>query len=303
MGQIEQLEQLAKSTGCEARRQEFMNKHTTFKIGGPAELFLIVHSEKTLQQVMSFSAEKEIPCLLLGNGSNMLVSDRGIAGAVISFGEEFKRVEKTGENILIAGAGAPLSALCRAALQESLTGIEFLWGIPGSVGGAAFMNAGAYGGEIGQTLVACRHVTSCGEPGVLKAEEMELTYRHTAYCENGAAITEVTVALKPGDREEIRHKMDELYSRRKEKQPLEYPSAGSVFKRPAGNFAGTLIEKCGLKGRRIGGAMVSEKHAGFIVNCGGATCKDVLDLIELIQKTVYEQTQVTLECEVKRIGR
>lgn len=303
MGQIEQLEQLAQSAGCEVRRQEFMNKHTTFKIGGPAELFLIVHSEKALQRVMAFASEQEIPCLLLGNGSNMLVSDRGIAGAVISFGEEFKRVEKTGDNILTAGAGAPLSALCSVALKESLTGIEFLWGIPGSVGGAAFMNAGAYGGEIGQALVECRHVTAGGEPGVLKAEEMELSYRHTVYGDNGAAITAVTVALHPGIREEIKCKMDELYNRRKEKQPLEYPSAGSVFKRPAGNFAGTLIEKCGLKGRRVGGAMVSEKHAGFIVNCGGATCKDVLDLIELIQKTVYEQTQVSLECEVRRIGR
>ncbi len=303
MGHIEQLEQLAISAGCEARRQEFMNKHTTFKIGGPAELFLIVHHEKALQQVIAFASKCEIPLLLLGNGSNILVSDRGIAGAVVSLGEEFKQVRKTGENELTAGAGASLSALCSAALKESLTGIEFLWGIPGSVGGAAYMNAGAYGGEIGQALVECRHVTAKGEPGGLKAEEMELSYRHTAYNSNGAAITFATVALRPGNRDEIKQKMEELYNRRKEKQPLEYPSAGSVFKRPAGHFAGTLIEKCGLKGKRIGGAMVSEKHAGFIVNCGGATCKDVQDLIELIQRIVYERTQIILECEVKRIGR
>ena len=233
----------------------------------------------------------------------MLVSDSGIRGGVIALGGELSQIRLSGDGCTIhCGAGATLAGLCVFAREHSLTGLEFAWGIPGAAGGATFMNAGAYESAMESVLASCTHVTKTGEIGSLSGAKLELGYRHSAYTDNGCTILSLTVRLNREDREQIAARMDELLGRRKAKQPLEMPSAGSVFKRPQGHFAGALIENCGLKGRSVGGAMVSPKHAGFIVNTGNATCRDVLELIDIIKETVYRQTNVELECEIKTIG-
>jgi UDP-N-acetylmuramate dehydrogenase len=302
MNQIEQLAQTAERLGCEVSRNEPMSRHTTFKIGGPADLFLKVYVRDALSELYRAANALGVPVLVIGNGSNMLVSDEGIRGAVVSLAGEFCAIKQISETEIECGAGATIAAVCSFAKEHSLTGLEFAWGIPGSAGGAAFMNAGAYDCSMQKVLTSCTHITNTGEIGALSGEELKFGYRHSAYSENGFTILSLTLKLEKGNREEIEKTMNELYQRRKSKQPLEFPSAGSVFKRPVGHFAGALIEQCGLKGTRFGGAMVSEKHAGFIVNTGGATCKDVLDLIDHIKKTVLEQTGVALECEVKIFG-
>ena len=282
MSQLEKLEQLAISLHCDVRNQEPMRKHTTFKIGGPADLFIVVNDVQALQSVYTAAKELGVPCMVIGKGSNLLVKDSGIRGA--------------------AGAGASLATVCGYALQQSLTGLEFAWGIPGSIGGAAFMNAGAYGEEMKDVVLSCTHMNPDGTIETYTAEQLDFAYRHSVYQKSHGIVLSVAFQLKKGDKQEIKAKMDDLMGRRKEKQPLEYPSAGSVFKRPVGYFAGTMIEQCGLKGKTVGGAMVSPKHAGFIVNTGNATCQDVLDLISLIQTTVNEQTGIMLECEIRAIG-
>lgn len=302
MNLIDQFAQLAEQAGGNVMRNEPMSLHTTFKIGGPADVFVTVHNRNEIQKVYRAAGELGIPLMPVGNGSNMLVSDAGIRGAVVTLAGEFCEITLTDETTVECGAGATLAQLCNFAKEHSLTGLEFAWGIPGAAGGAAFMNAGAYNNEMSSVLTACSHVTKSGEFGVLEGEGLDLGYRHSAYTANGNTILSLTLELEKGRKDQIERAMEELFDRRKSKQPLEYPSAGSVFKRPAGNFAGTLIESCGLKGRKVGGAMVSEKHAGFIVNVGGATCKDVLDLIDIIKETVLKQAGVTLECEVKMFG-
>lgn len=302
MDSIRKLGELAGSLGCTVRYGEPMSRHTTFRIGGPADLFLSVPGEDALERVCGEARRLGVRVLPIGNGSNSLVRDEGIRGAVLSLEGEFRKITLCEGNRIRCGAGASLSELCNFARDRSLTGIEFAWGIPGAVGGAAFMNAGAYEHSLGEAVAACEHVTPEGLRGSFSGGGLVWGYRRSAYTENGAVITFVTFALEPGDRSRISATMDDLYARRKSRQPLDMPSAGSVFKRPEGHFAGTLIEQCGLKGRRVGGAMVSEKHAGFIVNAGGATCGDVLKLIGVIQETVYGRTGVKLECEVKTIG-
>lgn len=299
MNEIEKLAEYARSLGCEAAFQEPMSRHTTFRIGGPADLFLTVENLQTLQKICARAFETGVRVTPLGNGSNLLVSDRGIRGAVILLSGDFKKISMCGETSVICGAGASLSALCAFARDQSLTGIEFAWGIPGSAGGAAYMNAGAYEHCMSEVITSCSHVTQDGTCGTISGSDLHYGYRHSAYSENGYIITSLQVQLKHGDRGAITARMDELFNRRKSKQPLELPSAGSVFKRPAGHYAGALIEQCGLKGKRIGGAAVSEKHAGFIVNLGGATCNDVQKLISLIQETVLRETGVELECEIR----
>ena len=302
MDRIEELGDFARSQGCEAYYGEPMSRHTTFRIGGPADLFLVVNGRAPLRGVCRKASELGVRLYPLGNGSNTLVSDAGVRGAVVTLGEGFRKVEPCGENELECGAGVSLAGLCNFAKNHSLSGLEFAWGIPGLAGGAALMNAGAYGHTVSEVITACSHVTPQGESGILRGGELDYGYRRSAYTENGCLITSLRLRLARGDPEQISSRMEELYEQRKAKQPLELPSAGSVFKRPEGYYAGTLIEQCGLKGRRVGGAMVSDKHAGFIVNVGGATCADVLRLIEVIQETVYSRTGVRLECEVKRIG-
>ena len=298
-----QYKPLVESFGCEVRTDEPMKNHTSFKIGGCADFFVTVNDEKQLSSVIRLCNGNNIPLFVLGNGSNLLVSDKGIRGVVLRLSGEFCDIGFNSDGSVHCGAGAQLSRLCAFALEHSLTGLEFAWGIPGSCGGAAFMDAGAYGGEMRDVIISCEHVVlSTGETGRFEGDELDFAYRHSVYSAGGYVITALNLVLEKGDKEAIKAKMDDLMSRRKDKQPLEYPSAGSVFKRPVGYFAGGLIEQCGLKGAQVGGAMVSPKHAGFIVNVGGATCEDVLGLIVSIQKTVREETGVELECEVRKTG-
>ncbi len=302
MGKMEAYYEFAVETGCKALRNEPMAKYTSFKIGGPAEVFLAPDSPQQLVLLVQEAKKLGVPVTVFGNGSNLLVADEGIRGAVIHMDQGFQWLRMVSETEIECAAGVPLKRLCLFALEHSLTGLEFAYGIPGSAGGAAFMNAGAYGGEMKEVLTACTHIAPDGTLGRLEGNALELSYRHSAYNDSGCIITALFLKLQKGNPEEIAQKHKELMGRRREKQPLEYPSAGSVFKRPEGYFAGTLIEQCGLKGRAVGGAQVSQKHAGFIINTGGATCADVLSLIALIQEEVFRKTGVRLELEIRRIG-
>lgn len=301
MNNIEALEKYALSLECSAEREVSMKNYTSFKVGGPAELFLSPENAGQTAKLVRFCEKEEIPVFVLGKGSNLLVSDRGIKGAVIYTGKQCG-ISLTDENTVRAQSGASLAQLCTFALENSLSGLEFAYGIPGTVGGAVFMNAGAYGGEMKDVLLNSEYVSTDGTSGELDNEAMELSYRHSAYENSNLVITAASVRLAPADRNEIKSTMNDILARRKEKQPLEYPSAGSTFKRPEGNFAGALIEQCGLKGVSVGGAQVSEKHAGFIVNIGGATARDMLELMRQVEQRVFEQTGVQLEPEVRILG-
>lgn len=281
---------------------EPMKAHTTFKTGGNASVFICPQNESELSETLKIIKSCNLKPFILGNGSNLLVSDEGITDSpVIYIGEAFNQVKLLDETTVVAGAGAMLTAPCRLALEHSLTGLEFAFGIPGSCGGAAYMNAGAYGGEMKDVVVRCNHIDFDGNIGYFDASELDFGYRHSVYSDCDCVITSIVFKLEKGKKEEIDAKMRELLQRRKDKQPLEYPSAGSVFKRPEGYFAGALIEQSGLKGKRIGGAMVSEKHAGFIINYDNATTKDVLDLVKFCQDTVMEKFGVKLEREIKSV--
>ena len=282
-------------------QNEPLSAHTTFKIGGNAAVYIETPEVDDLKTVLSFVRESGIRYFIIGKGSNLLVSDNGFNGAVIRLTGEFNEIMCNDGGVITAGAGAPLINLCTLALNESLSGAEFAYGIPGSVGGAVFMNAGAYGGEIKDILKSVIALAADGSLKTYSAEEAGLSYRHSIFEENGEIILFAEFALVRGDQAEIRAKMDDLLGRRKDKQPLDYPSAGSTFKRPEGYFAGALIEQCGLKGFSVGGAQVSKKHAGFVVNRGGATCADVTELIRHCQKTVKSKFGVELETEVKLI--
>ena len=276
---------------------EPMSRHTTFRIGGPAALYLEPRDADALADVLALCRAGGVRTFLLGNGSNLLFDDAGYDGAVVSTARlNGIRAEGT---LVTAGAGASLSAVCKAARDASLTGLEFAYGIPGSVGGAVVMNAGAYGGEIRDVLETSESLDPLtGERELLPLPAHEYGYRTSVYKRNGRAVLSASFRLAPGDREAIAAKMSELSGRRVAKQPLEYPSAGSVFKRPEGHFVGQMVEESGLKGYRIGGAEVSEKHAGFIVNRGGATSEDVLRLVEHIRSVVLRNYGVELECEI-----
>ena len=280
---------------------EPMSRHTSFKIGGAADVFAAVSSSEKLLKLKDLCNNYEVPITVVGKGSNLLVSDKGIEGVVVTT-ELLNKIEVEGLRIT-AGAGATLSALCNAAAGAGLSGLEFAFGIPGSVGGAVYMNAGAYGGEMRDVIESVTALMPDGSIATLKSEDLGLSYRKSVFSSNGAIVLSATFCLKQGEPEKIREDMNDILRRRKEKQPLEYPSAGSTFKRPEGNFAGTLIEKCGLKGKSVGGAAVSRKHAGFVINTGKATAKDVRLLIEKIQNTVLNETGIKLEPEVLFVGR
>lgn len=298
MDKTEIIFNLAEILGCDARKDEPMNKHTTFKIGGNADAYIKVNSLSKLSAILKECRQSEVDYMILGNGSNLLVSDEGIKGAVIRLDGDFRQITLIDDTTIYCGAGASLAYLCKFALKCGLTGLEFAWGIPGTVGGAVFMNAGAYDGEMKQVVHSVAHISPEGEIGRTEKENLEFGYRTSVYRSNNMIITGVTLKLEKGNRDEIRRKMDDFLERRSTKQPLEYPSAGSVFKRPEGAFAGALIEQCGLKGKMCGGAQVSEKHAGFIINKSNATAKDVRNLISEIQSTVSEKTGYNLECEL-----
>ena len=291
----------AKSIGCQAQRDVPMSKYTTFRIGGNAAVMLTPTTDEQLASIIKKCKEENIKPFIIGNGSNMLISDNGLDTVVINMCRPDPKIELVNGDTVVCDSGATMSKVCNFALENGLTGLEFAFGIPGSAGGAAYMNAGAYGGEMKDVLVECRHIDLDGNPGSLKGDELGLAYRTSAYEHNGYIITTLVMKLSKGNKDEIRAKMQELLQRRKDKQPLEYPSAGSTFKRPEGYFAGALIEECGLKGYSVGGAQVSEKHAGFVINKSDASAKDVLDLIKYIQDKVLSEKGVMLEPEVRLI--
>lgn len=301
MNPLEQFKQYCDSIGCIALVGESMRSHTTFRIGGPADLFVRPRDRDQAVAVVKKAREFYIPVTVIGKGSNLLVSDGGLRGIVLSMDEKTANPPKVlNETLIRCPAGASMASLCVFAMKNSLTGLEFAWGIPGSVGGAVCMNAGAYGGDISHVLYRVEYIDLQGNIKEAAAEELELGYRKSWFTRHpGYIITNTVFALSRGSASEIRSAMEEIMEKRKQKQPLDYPSAGSVFKRPAGAFAGELIEQCGLKGRRIGGAMVSQKHAGFIVNYDNATCTDVKTLIEEVRRTVRFQTGYVLEQEIK----
>ena len=289
---------LAKILGCEARKDEPLSRHTTFKIGGTADAYIKVTTLSSLSAILKECEESDIDYLILGNGSNVLVSDDGYRGMVIRLDGDFRKISLVDDTTIYCGAGATLAALSKFALKCGLTGLEFAWGIPGTVGGAVFMNAGAYGGEMKDVVYSVSHMDKNGAMGRIEKDDLAFGYRTSVYRQNKYIITGVTLRMSHGAPKDIRAKMDDYLGRRTDKQALEYPSAGSVFKRPEGAFAGALIEQCGLKGKSHGGAQVSEKHAGFIINTGRATAHDVKSLIREVQTEVADKTGYTLECEL-----
>ena len=285
--------------GC-VRENVTLAPYTTMRTGGPAALFAEPRNAQQLAHVHQWAQEKGLPLLILGNGSNLLIADSGFDGLVIHLGRALSEVSVFA-NTLTAQAGASLAAAARAAAQASLTGLEFAAGIPGSIGGAVCMNAGAYGGEIAQVIVSARVLTPEGVRTVSK-DELSLGYRSSAVMQNGWVVLEATFELAPGSPDEIKATMADLAARRREKQPLQYPSCGSFFKRPVGYYAGALIEQAGLKGYRVGDAQVSEMHAGFVINRGHATSSEIYRLMQEVQRRVQAQFGVTLEPEVRLIG-
>lgn len=296
---IEQLQQLLGKEGCHI--QEKMREHTTFRVGGPADVFLQPKNREELRETIRILREQKIPTLIIGNGSNLLVRDKGIRGAVVQIYQRMAEITVAGEEVVAAG-GALLGAVAAKAAEASLTGLEFAAGIPGCIGGAVVMNAGAYGGEMKDVLVSVDVLTKDLEFQTLPAEALELGYRSSNILSQENIVLGATLRLKKGDSAAIHARMTDLAEQRREKQPLQYPSAGSTFRRPEGHFAGKLVQDAGLKGKCIGGAQVSEKHAGFLINRGDATAEQLLELIDLCQKTVWEQFGVKLEPEVKIVG-
>lgn len=279
-----------------------LKEHTSFKIGGGAELYVCPNNLMELITVLNILKENDVSYFLLGAGSNLLIGDGGVRGAVIKLGDGFDYAHAKNDYIL-AGAGVSLAKLSAEAKNAELTGLEFASGIPGTLGGAIFMNAGAYGGEMRDVITEVSYIDSDGSVKTVSGEECDFGYRKSMFSDGGKIIISAKLTLNKGNKEEIIATMRDLNGRRKEKQPLEYPSAGSTFKRPEGHFAGALIEEAGLKGYTIGGAQVSEKHAGFVINKGDATAKDVMDLIAYVQGVVREKSGVDLEPEVKIIGK
>ena len=280
--------------------EEPMSRHTTFRVGGPADYFLMPSPEQA-GDIISLCKEAQMPYQIMGNGSNLLVADRGVRGVVIAFAGPAGQIQVQ-DNRITAGAGALLSRVARSACQAGLSGLEFAAGIPGSVGGGVVMNAGAYGGELKDVLEWVSVLTADGHIVKLDCEELELSYRHSCIPEKGMTVLEAGFFLRPAPEEEIRARMEELKRRRMEKQPLEYASAGSTFKRPEGYFAGKLIMDAGLAGYTLGGAQVSARHCGFVINTGSATAADIIGLIRHVRQKVQEQSGVTLEMEVKCMG-
>ena len=281
--------------------QEPLSAHTTFRIGGPASFYMIPENAEEIREGIHFAKEREFPFITIGRGSNMLFPDEGYHGVVIEIGSGMNEIGYSGAGKIRAQAGALLSAIASEAARHSLTGFEFAGGIPGTLGGAVVMNAGAYGGEIKDCIVSARVMDSAGNESILSREQLELGYRTSVIQSRGDLVLEAEFQFEPGDPREIRERMKELNAKRRDKQPLEFASAGSTFKRPEGHFAGKLIEDAGLRGYRIGDAQVSEKHCGFVVNRGHATAKEVLAVICDVQKKVLESSGVKLEPEVKII--
>lgn len=294
------IKSMAASYGCKIQIYEPLSSHTSFKVGGRCDMIIYPNSADALIEMYSKCKEISLNTYILGNGTNVLFTDRGFRGVIFIISHEMGDISVSG-NKLTASAGASLKKLCQTALDNGLTGLEFAYGIPGTVGGAVYMNAGAYGGEMKQVVKEVAAVDSLGKLKTFTTDQLDLSYRKSVFTDADYVILSATVELTEGDKCEIRSKMDELMLRRKDKQPLEYPSAGSTFKRPEGTYAGLVIEQSGLKGYTVGGAQVSEKHANFVINKGGATASDIITLIEDVKRIVKEKTGYDLECEVKLI--
>ena len=286
----------------EIRENEPMSAHCSFKIGGPARLMLLPASAGEAAAVLGLLRREGVRTLIMGNGTNLLVPDEGYDGAVVCMSRPCSDIELIGETKIRAGSGATLAATAVFAAEHSLTGLEFAHGIPGSVGGGTAMNAGAYGGEMRDVVESVEFVDLDGQIKTLEASELGMSYRHSVFSDTDKLITSVTFALTPGDAGAIRERMRELIEKRRASQPLDMPSAGSTFKRPANGYAAAMIDAAGLKGERVGGAMVSTKHAGFVINAGGASYEDVVALMREIRRRVYEREGVLLEPEVKLMG-
>ncbi len=283
---------------------EPMKNHTSFKIGGPAAALCAPKNRRQLRELVGFVQREGVDSWYIGSGSNLLVSDEGLNGIAILLDSGFDGEIGVDGTVLLAPAGKKLSAVCAAACAAGLTGLEFAYGIPGSVGGAVYMNAGAYGGEMKDRLLWVEYLAPTGEIVRLEQEQLSLSYRHSRFMEEGmegSCIVRAAFGLQRGEKAAIQSEMDRILNQRRQKQPLEYPSAGSTFKRPQGAFAAQLIDKCGLKGFTVGGAQVSEKHAGFVINTGKATCADVLELTRQVRECVQEKTGHLLELEVRQL--
>lgn len=297
-----ELKSLLEAAGAYCIENEPMKKHTTFCIGGNADIYAVPKNIESIAECRRICVDNNIDYVVLGNCSNVVFSDNGYRGVVISTAALADDIELISAVDVKCAAGVKLASLCSFAFENSLSGVECLWGIPGTVGGAVCMNAGAYGGEIKDTLIECECIDSNGNLVKYSADELDLSYRHSRFSDNDEIIVSSTFRLTPAVQSEIREKMDDLMSRRRDKQPLEYPSAGSVFKRPEGYFAAALIDESGLKGESVGDAQISEKHAGFMINKGNATCHDLKLLIEKTKEEVFLRHGVRLECEIKFIG-
>ena len=295
---LEQLKAGLGAAGIPYRENEPLAEHCTFKIGGPARVFVAPQEEEQLCKAILLCRDLRLPYYLLGNGSNILFADEGWSGVILDASALKSSIQREGCT-LRAGAGTLLSSLCREALRAGLTGLEFAYGIPGTVGGAVYMSAGAFAGEQKDVLSRVGYLNQEGQIVCAEAAELDLSYRHSIFEENGGCILSAEFRLTPGDPAEIQAKMEDLMGRRRDKQPLDKPSAGSTFKRPAGAFAGALIDQCGLRGYRHGGAAISEKHCGFVVNLGGASCADVLALCDEVRDIVQEKTGYLLEKEIR----
>lgn len=283
---------------------EPMKNHTSFKIGGPAAALCAPKDRQQLRELVGFVQREGVDSWYIGNGSNLLVSDKGLNGVAILLDSGFDGEIEVDGTVLLAPAGKKLSAVCAAACAAGLTGLEFAYGIPGSVGGAVYMNAGAYGGEMKDRLLWVEYLAPTGEIVRLEQEQLSLSYRHSRFMEEGmegSCIVRAAFGLQRGEKAAIQSEMDRILNQRRQKQPLEYPSAGSTFKRPQGAYAAQLIDECGLKGFNVGGAQVSEKHAGFVINTGKATCADVLELTRQVRECVQEKTGYLLELEVRQL--
>ena len=300
MGIIERISQFLPNENI--LEKELMSRHTTFKVGGPCFILVKIDEVSQLKELLPYLVEEKIPYFFLGNGSNLLVSDKGYEGVVITFSKKLAEDVTVEGDKIVAGGGVLLSKVAKYALDENLTGFEFAAGIPGTVGGAMVMNAGAYDGEMKQIVENVEVIDKAGNLRVLSCEEMEFGYRTSILKREPLIVTKTTFKLNKGNKDVIKEKMDDLAARRRDKQPLEYPSAGSTFKRPEGHFAGKLIMDAGLRGYQVGGARVSDKHCGFVVNVDNATATDVHNLMEDVIKKVQEEFQVTLEPEVIRLG-
>ena len=301
MNQILYNELLKIMSEEQVKTEEPMKNHTTFRVGGPAEFFVMPRTAEEVKKVIDLCRRESFPYYIIGNGSNLLVSDKGYRGVVLQIYKEMSCIEIE-ENVIVAQAGALLSAIANKALENGLTGFEFAAGIPGTLGGACVMNAGAYGGEMKDVLEEVTVLTEEGEVLIIPKENLELGYRTSIIARKGYIVLEARIQLREGEKEAIKSLMEELKDKRVSKQPLEYPSAGSTFKRPEGYFAGKLIQDAGLRGFSVGGAQVSEKHCGFVINRENATAADVAELMRQVSARVEEEFGVKLEPEVKRLG-